>query len=40
MGDGVALLETGVGWSLEERVEDLEGLEGLEGEEGEEGRCA
>ena len=37
MGDGVALLETGVGWRLEERVE---GLEGLEGEEGEEGRCA
>ena len=40
MGDGVALLETEVGWSLEERVEGLEGLEGLEGEEGEEGRCA
>ena len=37
MGDGVALLETEVGWSLEERVE---GWEGCEGEEGEEGRCA
>ena len=28
MGDGVALLETGVGWSFEERVESLEGWEG------------
>ena len=37
MVDGVALLETRVGWSLEE---SMEGLEGLEGEEGEEGRCA
>ena len=37
MGDGVALLETGVGWGL---GESMEGLEGLEGEEGEEGRCA